>query len=119
MRPLFPRWTNTALRVSLAAAALALLSLPLGLMSYVRSTWNTQRFEAIDQPVQFDHRHHVQDDRIDCMYCHFNAETSAFAGVPATEICMGCHSQIWSESPLLEPVRQLRRTSSTTERARR
>ena len=30
---------------------------------------------------------------------------SAFAGMPPTYTCMSCHSQIWSDSPMLEPVR--------------
>src|SRR5215210_6928437 len=29
----------------------------------------------------------------------------ASAGMPSTETCMTCHSQIWSDSPMLEPVR--------------
>jgi hypothetical protein len=32
-------------------------------------------------------------------------ETSAFAGMPATKTCMTCHSQIWTNAALLEPVR--------------
>jgi Cytochrome c7 and related cytochrome c len=38
-------------------------------------------------------------------------ETSGFAGIPPTETCMSCHSQIWSESPMLEPVRASMRTN--------
>jgi hypothetical protein len=57
------------------------------------------------QPVEFDHRHHVRDDGIDCVYCHDSVETEAFAGMPSTERCMGCHGQVWTESPELDPVR--------------
>jgi hypothetical protein len=42
---------------------------------------------------------------IDCRYCHTSVETSAFAGIPPTKTCMNCHSQIFSNSPFLEPVR--------------
>src|SRR5262249_19830110 len=28
-----------------------------------------------------------------------------FAGIPPTRTCMNCHSQIWVNSPMLEPVR--------------
>jgi hypothetical protein len=59
-----------------------------------------------DQPVPFSHDHHVSGLGIDCRYCHTTVETSAFAGIPSTEICMGCHSQIWNDSPLLAPVRE-------------
>jgi hypothetical protein len=106
MNALFPRWSNTAYRLAL----LALLSLgPIGIagaMVYVRTPWNTGSGDAVDQPVQFDHRHHVIDDGIDCIYCHTGAESSDYAGVPATDVCMGCHAQIWNESPLLETVRR-------------
>ena len=42
---------------------------------------------------------------IDCRYCHTSVETEGFAGMPPTHTCMTCHSQIWSDSPMLEPVR--------------
>jgi hypothetical protein len=52
----------------------------------------------------------VGDDGIDCRYCHTTVETSATAGIPSTKTCMNCHSQIWSDSPYLEPVRESWRT---------
>ena len=106
MTALFPRWTNTAFRLALGGMFAGALTALFGFMVYVRTPWNTEQYEAVDQPVQFDHRHHTIDDRIDCVYCHSGAEVSARAGVPSTEVCMGCHSQVWSESPLLEPVRR-------------
>jgi hypothetical protein len=42
---------------------------------------------------------------IDCRYCHTSVEESSFAGIPPTQTCMNCHSQLWTESPLLAPVR--------------
>lgn len=77
-----------------------------GLMLYVRTPYNTGQYTQVDQPVEFDHRHHVVDDEIGCLYCHMGAETSRYAGVPSTDVCMGCHNQIWNDSPLLEPVRR-------------
>jgi hypothetical protein len=106
MPALFPPWSNTALRLTLGVAAVSALAAPAGLMVYVRTPWNTGQFQRVDQPVEFDHRHHVGDDHIDCIYCHAGAETSRYAGVPASEVCMGCHAQIWGNSPLLESVRR-------------
>ncbi len=60
---------------------------------------------ARDQPVPFSHKHHVTGMGLDCRYCHTSVETSAFAGLPPVETCMTCHSLIWTEAPLLEPVR--------------
>ena len=59
-----------------------------------------------DQPVMFTHKHHVSGVGMDCRYCHNSVEVSSSAGIPSTEVCMGCHSQIWSEAPILEPVRE-------------
>ncbi len=60
---------------------------------------------AKDQPVPFSHKHHVTGMGIDCRYCHTSVEESAFAGIPPVETCMTCHSLVWTEAPLLEPVR--------------
>ncbi|MEO7674822.1 MAG: cytochrome c3 family protein [Pyrinomonadaceae bacterium] len=70
-----------------------------------RSSYLTGRYLEKQQPVQFSHKHHVGDDGIDCRYCHSTVETTASAGMPPTQTCMNCHSQIWADSPYLEPVR--------------
>lgn len=106
MAALFPEWSNTALRLGLVAIAVLALAVIVGPMLYMRTPYNTSQFEPVAQPVAFDHRHHAADDQIACLYCHRGAEISAIAGIPATSVCMGCHAQIWNNSPLLEPVRQ-------------
>jgi hypothetical protein len=58
------------------------------------------------QPAPFSHQHHVAGLGIDCRYCHTSVETSSFAGIPPTQTCMNCHSQIWLGAPLLEAVRE-------------
>ena len=103
--PLFAPWTNTAVKLAAAALATAFASCLGGLMIYVRTPYVTDQLAEIDQPIEFDHRHHVADCEIDCLYCHREAETAPTAGLPATEICMGCHGQVGPESPLLAPVR--------------
>jgi len=60
----------------------------------------------LDQPVPFSHKHHVGDDDIVCRYCHTSVEKSRFAGMPTSETCMSCHSQIFPDAPVLAPVRQ-------------
>jgi hypothetical protein len=60
---------------------------------------------ASEQPVPFSHKHHVAELGIDCRYCHTGVDTSSYAGVAPTETCMTCHSQIWTNAPLLQPVR--------------
>ena len=62
--------------------------------------------EPVEQPVPFSHEHHVSGLGIDCRYCHTTVETSTTAGMPDTHTCMTCHSQVWTEAPVLEPVRR-------------
>src|SRR4051812_37211066 len=105
MEPLFPRWTNSLARASLVVVALAGIGLPVLGMAEVRAPWMTREGRASEQPVAFDHRHHVRDDAIDCLYCHVDATRSRYAGIPSTDVCMGCHAQVWNESAMLAPVR--------------
>jgi Cytochrome c7 and related cytochrome c len=70
-----------------------------------RSDFVTAANTVKDQPVQFSHQHHVGGIGIDCRYCHTSVEVSSTAGIPPTKTCINCHSQIWSTSPYLEPVR--------------
>lgn len=103
---LFAPWTNTVFPLAVAAGAVSGIGALVGLMVYVRTPRNTGQLAAVDQPVSFDHRHHTRDDGVECLYCHSNAERSPSAGIPSTETCMGCHSQVWNDSILLEPVRR-------------
>jgi len=106
MAALFRPWANTAIRIALVVVALGVVGAVSAPMVYVRTpVWRGQ-YAPVDQPVEFDHRHHVQDDGIDCLYCHELAMVSATAGIPSTDRCMGCHNQIWNDSPMLEPVRR-------------
>lgn len=105
MAALFPPWTNTATRVVLIALGLAIVLVIAAPIIYARSPFATGTMNPVLQPILFDHRHHVRDDGVDCLYCHEDAERSSFAGVPATERCMGCHNQIWNDSNLIMPLR--------------
>lgn len=69
----------------------------------------------IEQPVPFSHKHHVNGLGIDCRFCHKTVEKSSTAGMPSTETCMKCHSVIWKDSPMLEPVRQSYQTGKPLE----
>jgi hypothetical protein len=104
MAALFPPWTNTATRVVLAAIAATAVGVIAAPMIYARSPYATGQDDPELQPIAFDHRHHVRDDGIDCLYCHEDAERAAYAGVPATERCMGCHNQIWNDTRSIAPL---------------
>jgi hypothetical protein len=105
MPQIFHRSANTFSKLSLAGLLLVVAGAILFAMIIGRSSYLTRAREFVEQPVQFSHRHHVLDDGIDCRYCHTSVETSAFAGIPPTKTCMNCHSQIWTQAPILEPVR--------------
>ncbi len=106
MRPLFPPWSDTVFRLCLAVAVFGVVSIPISMMLWVRTPYVTKEADPVDQPIVFDHRHHVRDDGIDCLYCHYEAERSKFAGAPPTSVCMNCHSQVWQVSARLAPVRE-------------
>lgn len=105
MAALFSPVADALLRSVLLAAVLGALTLVAALMLYARTPYNLSEAYAVEQPVAFDHRHHVRDDGIECRYCHTTVDRSSSAGIPPTELCMGCHAQIWQESAKLAPVR--------------
>jgi hypothetical protein len=70
------------------------------------SNYETDRSLTADQPVPFSHQHHVGGLGLDCRYCHTGVETSAVAGIPPTHTCMTCHSQLYTQTAMLAPVRQ-------------
>src|ERR1700761_7407715 len=96
-RPLFPAWSNSVYWLAIGTVASLLVGAPLLLLAWARTPYATGVGQAVDQPVKFDHRHHVRDDGIDCLYCHEGAEKSPYAGVPAADRCMGCHNQVWND----------------------
>jgi len=115
MPQVFHRSTNTLSRLSIYGAVFALAGLGWAGLEINRSPYVTQAFVARSQPVPFSHKHHVQGLGIDCRYCHTSVEDSSFAGIPPTKTCMNCHSQIWADSPTLEPVRASFRSDTSLE----
>ena len=70
------------------------------------SEYVTGQTLTLDQPVPFSHQHHVGGLGLDCRYCHSGVETSAVAGVPSTHTCMTCHSQLYTQTAMLAPLRE-------------
>ena len=109
-RQLFPRWSNTLtpwiiVSVICGFCGIAVVSV----YGYFSDWWQHDTY-APDQPVLFSHHHHVSELRIDCRFCHGSVENSSFAGMPATETCMTCHSGVFTNSPMLAPVIKSART---------
>ena len=110
---IFPRSTNAISRASLFGPVFVLAALFWGLAQLQRSPYITYAEVRKSQPVPFSHQHHVTGLGIDCRYCHTSVEQSSFAGIPPTKTCMNCHSQIWTNAPMLEPVRASYRTGES------
>jgi hypothetical protein len=113
MAQIFHPSTNTLSRLSIFGAIFILAILGWIVAVLYRSPYLTGVGFAREQPVPFSHKHHVSGIGIDCRYCHVFVEESAVAGIPPTKICMNCHAQIWSTSPMLEPVRKSFRSNQS------
>src|SRR5271167_2730676 len=105
MAQIFHPSANVIAKTSIFGAVFAALFISYLTMGYDRSPWHTGVGDHMDQPVPFSHEHHVRGLGIDCRYCHTSVESSPFAGLPSTKTCMSCHSQIWTNAAILQPVR--------------
>jgi hypothetical protein len=115
MAQLFPRGSNAFARMSIVLVLVIVGTAITILLNTNRLHYVSDVEVAKEQPVPFSHKHHVTGVGIDCRYCHTSVEESAFANIPPVETCMTCHSQIWTESPLLEPIRESYRTGKSIE----
>ncbi|ARN79717.1 cytochrome c3 family protein [Methylocystis bryophila] len=106
MPQIFRPFADTIARIVLIAiilVPLAAIGVAYGVM---RSPFITGENITLEQPVPFSHEHHVGGLKLDCRYCHSSVEKSPVAGVPPTHTCMTCHSQIFTNAPMLAPVRE-------------
>jgi Cytochrome c7 and related cytochrome c len=106
MAQIFHRSTNELSRITILAAVVLVSGLLWAALELQRSPYVTYAGVAHMQPVPFSHQHHVSGLGIDCRYCHTSVEISGYAGIPPTKTCMNCHAQIWTNAPMLEPVRE-------------
>ncbi len=104
MSQVFHPASNSIAKSLIVVVVLGVVGLTVLVSIFVRSPFMRQVGVAPEQPVAFSHEHHVGGLGLDCRYCHLNVEESGFAGIPATDICMGCHSKIWTDSTALAPV---------------
>lgn len=115
MSQLFHPSINIVIRVGLLLGLVLLVALAgLGYF-FVNSPFMTEVGLAKTQPVPYSHELHVGGLGLDCRYCHTSVEASDFATIPPTESCMGCHSQVSTDSAALEPVRASLETNDPLE----
>jgi len=98
-----PRATTIGRAVVIAGLTLIVI-VPAMAMVWVRTPWARGEHHNVVQPVAFDHRVHVTGLRIDCRYCHADAERTASAEqvAPLTMgSCLDCHRD---PEPRLRPL---------------
>ncbi len=106
----FARWHGLAgrprIRLLVGLSGLLLFTLLCGVaFAYYGTDANLAVGYSPIQPVEFSHKLHAGDLGLDCRFCHFTAERSAFAALPSTEVCMKCHSKVRTDSVKLLAVR--------------
>ena len=69
------------------------LILAMGAVSFLvwfRGAFDDKGYAPL-QPIAFSHQLHAGEMKMDCAFCHFNAERGKHAGVPPMSVCLGCH----------------------------
>lgn len=115
MAQIFHHSMNTVAKASVFGAVFVVAGLTWVWAMLLRSPYVTEASVVRNQPVPFSHKHHVSGLGIDCRFCHTTVEESSFAGLPPTKTCMTCHSQIWTNAEMLEPVRESFRSDRSIE----
>lgn len=95
--------TSAATRGSFAPGSCALFVGWLALSSALGCEPTNQGYEP-RQPIEFNHALHAGTRQIPCGYCHYDAERSRHAGIPAAQVCMNCHSQVLTDRPQIQEL---------------
>jgi hypothetical protein len=107
MAQIFTPTADTWLRLFLVGGVASTAAAIVAIIGFASADYYTgARIRPGPQPVPFSHRHHAGQLGIDCRYCHANVAQGPRAGLPPTATCMSCHSQIWTQAPMLAPVRR-------------
>ncbi len=92
---------------------LVVLLLAAGGFYWFKNAFHDQGYAPV-QPIAFSHKQHAGDLKIDCRFCHFNAERGKHAGVPPMSVCMSCHNVVASEKPDIRKLADIAATGSYT-----
>ncbi len=57
------------------------------------------------QPINFSHKIHAGDNKLNCLYCHSGARRSSVSGIPSEQFCMGCHRMVAVSKPEIARLR--------------
>lgn len=56
------------------------------------------------QPIPFSHKLHAGIHHIPCQYCHAGVERASQSPIPGLNVCMGCHSVVSNNKPLIQEI---------------
>lgn len=105
MALIFPKSTDKYVRIGAAIVGAMVLG-GAALALYVSNPSVLKTGYQPVQPVPYSHKLHAGDLGMDCYYCHYTANKSAFAAVPSTQVCMNCHVRVKPTSPRLVKVKE-------------
>jgi len=86
------------------------LGFGLSLLASEMSSWrmpDNQQGYAPKQPIAFSHQLHSGELQIDCKFCHSSADSSRYAGYPASDVCMKCHRYVTAPFDEMQQEMQL------------
>ena len=67
--------------------------------------WGYNKGYQPEQPIAFSHELHVGQHKMQCQYCHNQAERSRHVNIPALSTCMNCHLTVKTDSPEIKKLR--------------
>jgi len=91
-RPWVRGWNKTVAAISFILI-FGLIFIYYG-FKYANSEVGVQKGYSPTQPINFSHKIHAGDYKINCQYCHSGAEKSKQATIPSLSTCMNCHSYV-------------------------
>lgn len=105
MANIFPRWINwLPLRGAVVLGAVA-LGVVLAATYYLPPSYSAVGYQP-EQPIPFSHKIHVEQNGMDCRYCHSFVDRAAHSNIPSAETCWGCHEYVKTDSPQLVNLRR-------------
>jgi len=105
MSDIFPKWTNRLPLLIIVGIVMTGTTVIAGCWYYFTNKYTDVGYMPV-QPVAFSHNIHASQLGMDCRYCHNAVEKSWYSNIPASSVCMNCHSVVLKDDPKLAVVRE-------------
>jgi hypothetical protein len=92
IKPVTSQWNPTIVTL----IVIGVLAVGFGLKGYEfgMNEVGVQQGYAPTQPINFSHKIHAGEYKIECKYCHSTVEKSKSASIPPLNTCMNCHKYV-------------------------